>query len=137
MKYSEKVLKGINEKCERGLLPKIIKNNQNTIVEYNKVYNEKISKLSTTFCYKITNEAKPLFGMATKTYVVINHDVPIDYLYYHNEFVPKEIVAVACGFQDYTDLKSKEFRLQEDEKDRIEFMIHGLIPISPEEYENI
>lgn len=137
MKYSEKVLNDINNMCKRGEIPNITKNGKDVTVEYNKVYKQKESKLSTTFCYKISNEAKPLFGMANKTYVVINHDSPIDYMYYHKEFIPKEIVAVACGFEDYKDLKDKESKLPSDEKDRIEFMIHGLIPISQEEYENI
>ena len=64
MKYSEKVLNDINNMCKRGEIPNITKNGKDVTVEYNKVYKQKESKLSTTFCYKISNEAKPFFGMA-------------------------------------------------------------------------
>jgi hypothetical protein len=137
MKYSEKVLKYLNQLIDEGKLPSVTENNNQTTVTYSKVYNEKKGKNSSTFFYKISDEAKPLFGNANKTHVIINHESDIDYKYYHEIFIPKEIVAIACGYENFKDLENSSSKLQNDEKDRIEYMISNLIPISEKEYYKI
>lgn len=138
MKYSEKVVHNLNKMVELGELPKVETRNNFVTVKYDRVYNaEKKGKISTEFCYKISEEAKSLFSNANKTHVVINHETPIDYNYFHKEYIPREIVAITCGFKDYKQLKEMEDSFPEDEKDRIEFMFSGLIPISKEEYSMI
>lgn len=137
MKYSEKILNELNDMIKKGELPSVTSSKDHVTVTYDRVYNEKKGQKSSTFFYKISDEAKPLFGNANKTHVIINHEIDIDYKYYHEIYIPREIVAIACGYKDFKDLQKLSKKMPNDEKDRIDYMINNLIPISENEYNNI
>lgn len=138
MKYSEKLLEKLRDMDNEGQFNTSHEGSQ--VVEYKRNLGECEANKTMVFYYKFTEESKILFGNAKKTHVFIDYSGTLDeqtYTVYNMNIVPKEIVAAACGYESFEQIEKIQNQLPSDEKDRISFMISGIVPITEEEYRNI